>query len=110
ALPVKGNRFAADIAATAPVGDCDVWAVTAKGLTNPRRFAVGSLPQSNEKEPNDEPESAQAVKLPVVINGSLNPGTDRDYYRFDAGAGQRVTFHFRSGTLDGSARASLTLF
>jgi hypothetical protein len=106
---LKGNVFTLDIGSDAPGGDCDLWALTAKGISNPRRFTVGALPEVQEKESNDEPKSAQAVKLPAVINGTLS-GTDRDYFRFDAPAGERLSLHFRSVTLDGSARPALTIF
>src|SRR5206468_380176 len=96
--------------ADTPEGEYDAWVVTGKGLSNARRFAVGRLPEVNEAEPNDEPKSAQVVTLPVIINGRLTPGTDRDHYRFELAAGQRVAIHFRSETLDGSARPALTLF
>ena len=52
----------------------------------------------------------KSITKPVVINGTLLPGTDRDWYRFDAAAGETITIHFRSDSLDGSARPALTLF
>ena len=110
AKKVAENKFAVTIPETIAEADYDVWAVTATGLSNPRRLVVGSLPEVNEKEKNDDPATAQEVKLPIVINGKLEPGTDRDYYRFEASAGQQLTIHFRSETLDGSARPALTLF
>jgi hypothetical protein len=110
ARKVEGSRFMVSIAATVPPGDCDVWVVTAQGLSNPRRFAIGSLPEANEKEKNDDLKSGQEVQLPVVINGNLNMAMDRDYYRFNITMSQRITFHFRSETLDGTARPALTLF
>ncbi len=110
AKKITDNRFAVTIPDTVVDGDYDVWTATLTGLSNPRRLVVGSLPEVNEKEKNDEPATAQEVKLPTVINGKFDPGTDRDYYRFDAGAGQPITFHFRSETLDGAARPAVTLF
>lgn len=88
----------------------DVYAVTPTGLSNPRRFVVGALAEVNEKEKNDDAKTAQAVKLPLVINGMLEPGTERDYYRFELAANQQFTLHFRSETLDGTARPALTLY
>jgi len=104
-----GTRFRVAIAETAAEGDCDVWVATTKGLSNPRRFAVGTLPEINEKEPNDDPKVAQAITFPIVINGVLTLGMDRDWFRFDAEKGQRISMQFRSETLDGSARPALTL-
>lgn len=107
---VQPNRFAVTAAADVPEGDYDVWVVTASGLSNPRRFAVGTLPEVLEKEKNDEPKAAQVLQLPAVINGSTQPGTDRDYYRFELTKGQRLTLAWRSETLEGSVRPALTIF
>lgn len=109
AVKTKANRFAVSIDPSVQPGDIDVWALTAKGLTQPRRFAVGTLPETVEKEPNDERKAAQAVAAPIVVNGLLTGGTDRDLYRLDAKAGQRFTLHFRSETLDGTARPALAI-
>jgi hypothetical protein len=109
ARKIKDNLFTVTIADATPEGDYDLWVVTAKGISNPRRFAVGSLAEIVEIESNDEPKSAQAIKLPLVINGRLKPGTDRDYFRFEGVAGQWLTLHFRSESLDGSARPALTI-
>lgn len=110
AKKVAENRFTVTIPASVAEGDYDVWAVTKTGLSNPRRWVVGSFPEVSEKDKNDEPMAAQNVQLPIVVNGKLDPGTDRDYYRFEAVAGQQVTMHFRSETLDYSARPAMTLF
>ncbi len=37
-----------------------------------------------EQEPNDRPETAQEVKLPIVINGRIERPDDEDVFRFDA--------------------------
>lgn len=109
ARPLQPNRFAITTTADVPEGDYDVWAVAPSGMSNPRRFAVGALPEVNEKEKNDEPKSAQVVQLPIVINGSIQPGTDRDYYQFELSRGQRLTLSWRSETLEGSVRPALTI-
>jgi hypothetical protein len=37
-----------------------------------------------DQEPNDGPETAQAVELPVVVNGRIDRPDDKDVFRFDA--------------------------
>jgi hypothetical protein len=37
-----------------------------------------------DQEPNDQPETAQEVKLPVIINGRIHRPDDVDVFRFDA--------------------------
>ena len=107
---ISPNRFTVRIADDVPEGDHDVWAVTATGLSNPRRFVVSGLPEVAEKEKNDTLETAQAVPVPVVINGTLDPAADRDHYRFELTRGQHVSIAFRSETLEGTARPALTVF
>jgi hypothetical protein len=53
-------------------------------------FAVDALPERNEQEPNDSPESAQAIGLPVIINGRIDHPGDVDVYRFDGQPGEEV--------------------
>ncbi len=62
----------------------------ANGLTGSRPFYVSSMSEMVEKEPNNEPGSATEVKLPVVINGRLDPVLDVDCFAFEAKAGQRI--------------------
>ena len=54
------------------------------------RFAVDSLPELLEKEPNDSEKSAQRVKLPVIVNGRIDRPGDWDFYRFTGRAGQEL--------------------
>jgi hypothetical protein len=60
------------------------------GLTNYRFFHVGRLPEVVEAEPNNEPETAQEVPTPAVINGRIHPTLDLDCYRFKGRGGQRI--------------------
>ena len=60
------------------------------GLTNMLYFTVGRLPEVREKEPNDTLATAQAVTLPVVVNGRIDPQADADCFRFRLKKGQRL--------------------
>src|SRR5262249_24533451 len=59
----------------------EVWALAAQGLSNPCRIVVDDLPQVREQEQGDASAPAQVVTLPVVIDGTIDPATDRDEYR-----------------------------
>ena len=51
----------------------------------------------DESEPNDNVETANAVKWPVAIKGAINgPGTDVDLYSFQAEKDQSVMFEVRA--------------
>ncbi len=70
--------------------------------TNPATFIVSKLPQFIEREPNDEPEKANRVTLPVGINGMIGKKRDIDHYIFDTKKGKAIRFELKSrrfGTL-----------
>ncbi len=65
--------------------------VRAKGVFSNRvQFAVDTLPESLEHEPNGTPEQAQGLELPVTVNGRIQTPDDRDVFRFEGRAGQAV--------------------
>ena len=47
-------------------------------------------PRSSRPSPTTSPAKAQAITLPVVVNGRIDKPTDVDCYRFTAKQGQRV--------------------
>jgi hypothetical protein len=72
---------------------------------NDIKLAVGDAPEVAEQEPNDSPEQAQTVTLPVTINGHIAGGADRgkgpdeDYFRFTAKKGQRLSIDVAAARL-----------
>jgi hypothetical protein len=63
---------------------------TSTGLTNLRTFHVGTQPETNEAEPNNEFDKPQAVELGCVINGVVSY-EDVDYFVVDAKKGERIS-------------------
>lgn len=64
---------------------------TAKGESlNTISVAVNNDPQIFDKEPINTPAQAQAITLPVTINGDLS-APDGDYFRFTAKKGEHLT-------------------
>jgi hypothetical protein len=59
-------------------------------ISNTMPFLVDTLPESVEREPNDATQTAQAVTLPVIINGRIDRPGDWDVYRFEGRAGQQI--------------------
>jgi hypothetical protein len=59
-------------------------------VSNRLPFAVDSLPEVFEKEPNDSRTDAQSVTLPVIVNGRIGQPGDRDQFRFKGRAGDAV--------------------
>ena len=64
---------------------------TPLGVSNLLRFAVSSLPEVADQEPN-EPDAPQHVKLPAGISGALGKAGDVDAYQFQARAGDEMVF------------------
>jgi hypothetical protein len=59
-------------------------------LSNPALFAVTTLPECLEQEPNNEPGAAQSVAVPIIINGRIDPPGDIDVFRFEGRAGSQI--------------------
>src|SRR4051812_42553313 len=84
AEPVKEKVFRVRVAADVPPGTYDVRAVGKFGVSSPRLFAVSrGLAEVAEKEPNNEPATAQPVGVNSVVNGTSDNSND-DVFRFPA--------------------------
>ncbi|MGA2072253.1 MAG: hypothetical protein ABSH52_02010 [Terriglobia bacterium] len=73
-------------------------------LLNKPRIGVGDVPEVFEKEPNDTPAQAEAVSIPVTINGHIDNPTaakhaDDDYFRIHAGKGQHLVIEVAAARL-----------
>ena len=79
---------------------------------NEVKLAVGNEPEIVEQEPNDTIAQAQAVSLPVTINGHIDGGTtrggspDEEYFRFHARKGEKLNIDLAAARL-GSALDSV---
>jgi hypothetical protein len=71
-----------EIAPDAAPGIRQIRLVGPKSATTPRPFAVSTLPEVQEQEPNDTSAQAQAIgNLPVTLNGEIPKGQDTDLFR-----------------------------
>ena len=82
------KQFTVTIAPDVAVGRYDVRVVGKSGVSNPRTFVVGDLPETIENSANDKPETAIEITPGSVFNGFVNPATS-DYLKFTAKQGQR---------------------
>ncbi|MGD9723088.1 MAG: LamG-like jellyroll fold domain-containing protein [Pirellulales bacterium] len=76
--------------ADAALGVVGVRLVTGKGVSNVRLMLLDDLPSAAENGTNKTRETAQAVALPVAIDGGCDPESS-DFYKFTVAAGQRVS-------------------
>lgn len=60
------------------------------GVCNPVPYSVDTLPETLETEPNDSPDTAQAVSLPLIVNGRIGQAGDVDTFNFTGRAGDDV--------------------
>lgn len=71
-------------------GRYKVTATDGKLVSNELSFAVDTLPECLDKEPNDEPAKAQKVTLPVIVNGRADRPGDWDVFEVDGKAGETI--------------------
>jgi len=78
------------------------------GISKPLTFLVHSDPAITEAlADHSSPQTAEAVKVPLLLEGKLGKMGEVDYYAFDAAAGQELIFHgvsnspTKSGSYDG---------
>ena len=108
--PIGPHKFKVSVAADVPPGIYDVRVVSKFGVTNPRAFAVGNLPEVMEKEPNNDVPEAQRVEIGTTINGVISTPTDVDYSVFAGKKGQRIVVACLSSSLDGRANPMIEIF
>jgi hypothetical protein len=75
----------------APLGVRELRVATPRGVSSTGLIVVGDEPEARETEPNDAAGTAQAVTLPVTINGRIQAGEDIDQFRFTVRPGEQVT-------------------
>jgi len=80
-----------EISAKAALGTTFWHLTSAQGGTASRPFVIGDLPEFIERESNSTPDKAEALNLPVTINGQIYGERDVDYFRFEAKEGDIVS-------------------
>ena len=72
-------------------------------------YAVDSLPEGLETEPNDDTEHAQVTKLPRIINGRIGHPGDVDVFEFSGRAGEEIVAEVYARRLNSPLDSRLTL-
>ncbi len=103
------TKFSVSIAADVPLGYYDVRLVNKNGVSNPRRFVVGTLNEVAEKEPNNDVEQAQKVEIGTTITGVISAPTDVDYFSFPGKKGQRVLIQCLTASIDSRLDAEIAV-
>jgi len=79
-------------------------------VSNLMPFVVDTLPECVEQEPNDSTQAAQAVTLPVIVNGRIDRPGDWDVFRFEGRAGQQIIADVCARRLESPLDSVLELF
>jgi hypothetical protein len=108
--PVVTAKFKVTVPAGVPVGTYDVRFVSKAGVSNPRAFVVGDLPEATEKEPNNDVDQAQKIELNSTVHGAITAPTDVDYYAFAGKKGQRVVVSCLASSIDSKLHAAVELY
>ena len=113
--PKKGgtpspNKFKVTVAADVPPGHYDVRAVGKEGVSNPRTFVVGDLPEVVEKEPNNDVPEAMKIDLNTTVNGTIANPTDVDLFLVPAKKGQRVIVACAAESIDSRAQPLIEVY
>ncbi|MFB3826014.1 MAG: hypothetical protein ACE15B_04560 [Bryobacteraceae bacterium] len=85
-----------------------VYGVSA-GDSNALPFAVDTLAERLEKEPNNQARGAARVKLPVIVNGRIDRPGDWDVFRIDGRAGEEVVAEVTARRLESPLDSILKL-
>ncbi len=72
-------------------------------------FALDTLPECFEKEPNNDLAHAQKVTLPIIINGRIDRPDDWDVFQFAGHAGETVVAEVYARRLDSPLDSVLKL-
>ena len=103
------NRMVVTIATNVPPGVYEARVAGRFGLSNPRAFAVGDLPELAQSPTNHAPASASEIPLGHVVNGHADPAAS-DFYKFHLARGERALIECQAKAIDSRLDPVLVLF
>ena len=113
AIKMKGwNLGKSELAAPEKDAEPGIHRLTTSGqsfVSNPLPFALDTLPEAFDKEPNDTLAQAQKVKLPTIINGRMDRPGDWDVFQFAGKANKTVVAEVYARRLDSPLDSVLKL-
>ena len=102
------NQFLLSIASNTVSGVQDVRAIGRFGISNPRAFAVGTMPEIVESATNRNIGSAQTVPLNSVVNGRCEANM-KDFFRTSLTQGQTLCVLVQCATIDSKLEPVIVL-
>lgn len=101
-------QYSISISGDCPAGLYEAVVMTRLGLSSPRIFSVGTLPEVQQKQPNTAIATAQALPMNSVCN-SVMTSRSADYYTFEARKGQRIGVDCAARGIDSKLEAVLVV-
>jgi len=108
-VEAKAARLEVEVLPEAAWGEFAFHVLASAGLSNPRLLRIAPGPQQLESEPNNARQEANAVALPFGVSGCLL-SEDRDWFRFEAVAGQEVVFEAAARRIGSPLSPVITVF
>jgi hypothetical protein len=78
-------------------------------LSNTARISLDAEPECLDAEPNDRPDTAQPIALPMIVNGRIDRAGDEDVFRFEGKAGAEIVAEVFARRLGSPLDSTLTL-
>jgi len=78
-------------------------------VSNPVPFALDTLPEGFDQEPNNTVAQAQKVTLPIILNGRIDRPDDWDVYQFEGKSNETVVAEVQARRLDSPLDSILKL-
>src|SRR5439155_1472556 len=91
-----------------PPGVYDVRVAGLLGISNPRAFVVGDLPQVVKTAGNNTPEKAMELPIDSTVAGAATAAA-ADYFKFTAKKGQRLLAECQAAEIDSRLTPVLTV-
>lgn len=99
----EAGTFEVAVSPDAPPGLCWIRFYNAEGAAPLRPFAIGTLPEVVEEEPNNANDQAQAIDaVPVVVNGRLQRSNDVDAFAVPLDSGETLVASLQANRTLGS--------
>jgi len=80
-----------------------------RGVSNRVPFALDTLPECRDAEPNNNRPAAQKIKLPLIVNGRIDRSGDWDVFSFKARAGDEIVARVQARSLGSPLDSMLKL-
>lgn len=78
-------------------------------ISNRLPFALDTLPECFDREPNNDRSQAQKVELPVIVNGRMDQPNDSDVFQLEGRAGDTIVAEVSARRLDSPLDSILML-